>query len=125
MASIQDLKGGGSVSLSEAKNSLSMTKSGMGQMGNHGDSGMMADMMGLRALFPEVGSSDTVYALNGGKWSDPGTWSTGKVPGDGDTVYIPRGVSVVYDDVIDARLDTVAVSPTERCVSRDKTKKIS
>ncbi|MEO1495416.1 MAG: G8 domain-containing protein, partial [Pseudomonadota bacterium] len=52
---------------------------------------------------------DVAVALNGGSWFDPGTWSTGAVPGDGVDVYIPRGVSVVLDGVSEARLDTVGV----------------
>ncbi|MCV6586984.1 MAG: G8 domain-containing protein [Marinibacterium sp.] len=69
----------------------------------------MADMQGLRNLYPETDDKGVVFALNGGSWFDPKTWSNGQVPGSGDTVYIPMGVSVVYDAQSDARLDKVVV----------------
>ena len=61
------------------------------------------------SCFPTAGASAVAVALNGGSWFDPGTWSTGKVPGDGAEVYIPEGISVVYDAQSDARLDRIGV----------------
>jgi hypothetical protein len=35
--------------------------------------------------------------VNGGDWSDPATWSGGRVPGNNDTLTIPAGIQVVVD----------------------------
>ncbi|MEL6677483.1 MAG: G8 domain-containing protein [Pseudomonadota bacterium] len=103
---VQDLKGSGSVTLDEA-----IASQNMGSMHGHGggDSGMMADMANLMRLFPDAEDAGVAVAINGGSWFDPDTWADGKVPVDGQDVYIPRGISVVYDKVSDERLDTVGV----------------
>ncbi len=53
-----------------------------------------------------AGSTDYVYAVQGGYWSDPNTWSTGVVPDSADDVLIPDGVTVIVDS------DRVTYSPT-------------
>ncbi len=52
-----------------------------------------------------AGSTDYVYAVQGGYWSDPNTWSTGVVPDSADDVFIPDGVTVIVDS------DRVTYSP--------------
>ncbi len=44
-----------------------------------------------------AGSLDYVYAVQGGYWSDPNTWSSGVVPDSGDDVLIPDGITVIVD----------------------------
>ena len=38
-----------------------------------------------------------IETVASGNWSDPSIWSTGTVPGDGDTVRINSGHTVVID----------------------------
>ena len=104
----QDLNGSGSTTL--AKAIADQIDHLSNPHGSHSsDAGLMKDHSQLLDLFPLAGESGTVVALNGGSWFDPGTWSTGKVPQDGQDVYIPFGVSVVVDGVSNANLDTVGV----------------
>ncbi|MEL6523763.1 MAG: G8 domain-containing protein, partial [Pseudomonadota bacterium] len=106
----QDLKGGGSVTLQQAINSQVSDAHAAAHMAHmNGDDGMVSDHANLLNLFPDASDPDVAVALNGGSWFDASTWSTGKVPVDGQSVYIPAGVSVVYDDVSNQRLDKVAV----------------
>ncbi len=39
----------------------------------------------------------THVAVQDGKWSDPNTWESGTLPGEGAIVFIPNGLSVNYD----------------------------
>ncbi len=49
---------------------------------------------GLLNLLPP--GAETIAAVQSGPWSDPATWG-GALPGPGDDVLIPAGVSVNYD----------------------------
>jgi hypothetical protein len=42
-------------------------------------------------------ASAEVRTLRSGNWSDPGLWSTGSVPGQGDEVMVDSGHVVIYD----------------------------
>jgi hypothetical protein len=57
---------------------------------------------------PNFGASPTVVGT-GGPWSDPHTWSTGKVPAATDVVSIAPKATVTYDTVSDASLKAVVV----------------
>ncbi|HVA45530.1 MAG TPA: G8 domain-containing protein [Pirellulales bacterium] len=48
----------------------------------------------LGNLIPQSAISDT--AVKSGNWSDPATWG-GRVPGNGDNVWIPNGIAVTVD----------------------------
>src|SRR5215831_3236264 len=48
----------------------------------------------LNNLLPT--SSVTVKAVQTGNWSNPATWG-GKLPGNGDNVWIPNGITVTVD----------------------------
>ena len=108
MDAIQDLNGKGQTTLAAAIEEQSNTIA-HAQMHAHDDSAKMADHQELLNLMPRAGEPGVAVALNGGSWFDPATWSTGKVPQDGENVYIPEGISVVYDQQSDARLDRVGV----------------
>ena len=51
----------------------------------------------------------THVAVRSGAWSNPNTWSNGKVPGNNAKVLIRKGTVVTYDQVSDVRLETVSV----------------
>jgi hypothetical protein len=50
-----------------------------------------------------------VTSAASGLWSDPGTWSTGKVPGANDRVRIAAGHDVTFNVMSDAKLDCIEV----------------
>src|SRR5262249_15600314 len=58
---------------------------------------------------PAFGAHPSMVAARSGLWSDPGTWSSGRIPEAGDVVSICAGVTVQYDVVSDAALDTLVV----------------
>jgi hypothetical protein len=64
---------------------------------------------GVPGGVPEFCGQPTVTSVAGGLWSDPATWSTGKVPASEAKVAISPGHDVVYDVVSDARLACVDV----------------
>ncbi|UWQ21554.1 G8 domain-containing protein [Jannaschia sp. W003] len=74
-----------------------------------GNENKQADHSLLLNLMPKASDAGTSVAVNGGSWFDPNTWANGKIPATGASVYIPKEISVVYDDVSDARLDRVGV----------------
>jgi hypothetical protein len=50
-----------------------------------------------------------VSSIASGPWSDPRTWSTGKVPGANDEVRIAAGHEVIFNVVSDAKLECIEV----------------
>lgn len=58
---------------------------------------------------PNFGANPTITASRSGSWSDAGTWSLGRLPGDGDIVSIGTNISVTYDVVSDVPVNTVAI----------------
>jgi hypothetical protein len=61
---------------------------------------------------PDFGASPTIVSIQSGNWSNPSTWSLGRVPTAGDVVDINAGTTVTYDvnDTADAApLNTVEV----------------
>jgi PKD repeat protein len=64
---------------------------------------------------PNFGAHPTIVSIVSGNWSNPATWSLGRVPQAGDVVDINPGFTVTYDvnDATDAiALNTVEVQPT-------------
>jgi G8 domain len=51
----------------------------------------------------------SVTSAASGLWSDPKTWSTGKVPGANDKVEVAAGHDVTYNIVSDAKLECLEV----------------
>src|SRR5262249_45589738 len=64
---------------------------------------------------PNFGATPTIYSIASGNWSNPATWSLGRVPIAGDIVDIDPGTTVTYD-VNDsagaAALNTLEIQPT-------------
>ena len=67
---------------------------------------------GLPHDVPDFAAKPTVRAARSGAWSAAGTWSTNRVPGAGDVVRIPSGITVTYDVVSDAALTSVVIDGT-------------
>ncbi len=51
----------------------------------------------ITAFFCSYAVSNTV-SVNGGRWSQPATWSQGRVPASGDTLMIPANYTLVIDN---------------------------
>lgn len=49
-------------------------------------------------VIPDFGAEPTIASLRSGRWSDPATWSPGRVPNLGDSVRIAAGHTVTLDD---------------------------
>ena len=104
---LQDLQGSGSVTLQQAITSqLSISN---GHAAHSDDTDKATEHDSLLDLFPLASDPSVVVALNGGSWFDSNTWSTGQIPANNQQVYIPMGVSVIYDSVSEAELDSVGI----------------
>src|SRR5262245_23015164 len=71
-----------------------------------------AGVSGLPTGVPLFCASPTVTSASNGPWSNPRTWSTGKVPVANDKVAIAAGHAVTYDAVSDGALDCIEVRGT-------------
>src|SRR2546428_10414624 len=67
------------------------------------------EVHGVPGGVPEFCAQPTVTSVAGGAWSNPATWSAGKVPAADDRVAIAARHDVVYDVASDARLACVEV----------------
>jgi len=59
---------------------------------------------------PRFGANPTITAARSGDWSNPATWSAGRVPSAGDRVNIPAGVTIAYGEVSSARINALEIS---------------
>jgi fibronectin type 3 domain-containing protein/chitodextrinase len=67
---------------------------------------------------PDFGANPTIVSAHSGAWSDPTTWSAGRVPGAGDVVSIAAGMTVSYDVVSTSPVTTVVVQAGAHLVFR-------
>ncbi|HEY6360832.1 MAG TPA: G8 domain-containing protein [Vicinamibacterales bacterium] len=67
---------------------------------------------GIPKGIPQFCGQPDTTSVTSGAWSNPATWSTGRVPGAGDAVRIAAGMTVTYDVVSDAALDCINVEGT-------------
>ncbi|WP_169978984.1 PKD domain-containing protein [Tautonia rosea] len=58
---------------------------------------------------PDFGANATIVSASSGSWSDPNTWSTGRLPTTDDVVAIQQGHTVSYDLVSDDSLKAVSI----------------
>ncbi|MFA3921100.1 G8 domain-containing protein, partial [Ruegeria hyattellae] len=105
----QDLTGSGTTTRAEAVMMQQEALSGAHHSAHMDDSVKQGEHLNLMKLLPDASEWSTSVAINGGSWFDGSTWTGGKVPGAGADVYIPHGISVVYDGVSTAELGTVGV----------------
>ena len=71
-----------------------------------------------------AGVRPTHTAIRSGAWSNPRTWSNGRVPGNNAKVLIKEGTTVTYDQESDVRLHTIANKGTLRFATKQDTKLI-
>ena len=58
---------------------------------------------------PNFGENPTIFSDSNGAWSNPDTWSAGRLPTANDIVAISGGTTVTYDVAISPALDTVVI----------------
>jgi hypothetical protein len=61
---------------------------------------------------PNFGAHPTITSVRSGTWTDPATWSLGRLPGAGDVVDINPGTAVTYDALASAPLNTLEIQPS-------------
>jgi len=76
----------------------------------HGHGEMHAEHMAALALVSY--NLTTHAAVNSGEWCDPATWHNMAIPGNAAHVVIPRDVTVYYNVMGEASLNTVRVDGT-------------
>jgi hypothetical protein len=64
----------------------------------------------LMALVPSQAATNV--AKSSGAWSNPATWSNGRVPTAGAKVFIPEGISVVFDSYMTQAIGTLRIDGT-------------
>ena len=64
---------------------------------------------GLPHNIPQFCESETIASVKSGGWSDPQTWSLGRVPGANDAVHIEANTDVLYDTVGSETLDCIRI----------------
>src|SRR6266550_6811614 len=62
---------------------------------------------GVPQGIPLFCANPSVVSIASGAWSNPATWSTGRVPAAGDRVRVAVRHDVIYDVASDARLDCI------------------
>ncbi|UWR01198.1 type I secretion C-terminal target domain-containing protein (plasmid) [Rhodobacteraceae bacterium S2214] len=90
---------------------------------NH-EADAMHEMHAMQAnglLAPE---NATHTAISSGDWTDPATWSGGRVPGAEARVYIPADLEVIYNARSDDPLDTIRVDGTLSWTKTQDTKMV-
>jgi len=58
---------------------------------------------------PNFGQNPTIFSVRTCNWSDPGTWSLGRVPTTGDVVSIDPGTTINYDINSTTAIGTVVI----------------
>ncbi len=66
--------------------------------------------MEMDMQIPDFSQGMTIKSVANGAWSDPATWSEGRVPTSGDVVVIGKGTTVNFDVVSNDRLKSVVVA---------------
>src|SRR6266568_2531237 len=67
------------------------------------------EVHGVPGGVPDFCGQPTVTSVGAGAWSNPATWSTGKIPAAGDKILISARHDVVYDGLSEAKLACVEV----------------
>ena len=65
---------------------------------------------GLPHNIPNFCAAASLQSIRSGAWSDPATWSAGRVPSGNDVVNVAAGTTVTYDVQSDASIACVGVN---------------
>ena len=74
----------------------------------------LAPVSGVPHGIPPLCAAPSTRSTRDGDWSNPSTWSGGRVPAPRDSVLVARGTSIVYDTVSDGAVDCVDVQGSLR-----------
>jgi hypothetical protein len=69
----------------------------------------LSPVSGVPHGIPRLCSPPSTRSIRDGGWSNPSTWSVGRVPSAPDSVLITAGTNVTYDTVSDATIDCVDI----------------
>ena len=75
----------------------------------HAQEHHLSPVSGVPHGLPDLCASPSTRSARGGAWSNPSTWSNGRVPAAGDSVLIASGTSVIYDAVSDEAIACVDI----------------
>lgn len=71
---------------------------------------MPSPLIGLLALPLIVAQLPALRPVRDGRWSEPTTWDAGRIPGEGDRVFIPAARSVQFDAAATPPIRTVHIA---------------
>jgi hypothetical protein len=71
--------------------------------------GLANNIVTAAGVIPNFGANPTITSVQSGNWSDPNTWSLGRIPTDGDIVDVSPNTTVTYDVNSTARLNTLEI----------------
>jgi hypothetical protein len=77
---------------------------------------------GVAHGIPRLCAAPSSASTRDGDWSNPSTWSNGRVPSSGDLVLITRGTAVTYDAVSDSPVSCIDVEGALRFSPRVNTR---
>jgi hypothetical protein len=74
----------------------------------------LSPVSGVPHGIPRLCAAPTATATRDGAWSNPSTWSGGRVPSAGDSVLVAAGTTVTYDALSDSPIACVDIAGTLR-----------
>lgn len=75
----------------------------------HAQDHHLSPVSGVPHGIPRLCEAPSARSTRDGGWSNPSTWSGGRVPAAGDSVLIAPGTNVTYDAVSDGAIDCVDI----------------
>jgi len=75
----------------------------------HAQDHHLSPVSGVPHGIPRLCDAPSTRSTRDGSWSNPSTWSSGRVPAAGDSVLIAPGTNVTYDAVSDGAIACVDI----------------
>ncbi len=76
----------------------------------HQETGGGPSIKAMNERVPDFGARPSISNVRSGLWSNPDTWSDGKIPAAEDIVRIISGSTVIYDINSASQIDTVGIA---------------